>query len=86
MHQSRGSLRFHAELGNKAGVIRKLLLEHLDGNESVQFMVFCPVDDRHASGPDFLKNLISVRNQHSDLNHANSPVLRNDTPPAGKYS
>ena len=39
MRQTCRSLRFHAEFGYKLFIAPKLALEHLDGNEAVQFVV-----------------------------------------------
>ena len=69
MHQPCGSLCLDTEFGDKGGVLRKLLFEHLDSHHAVEPVVFCLIYIGHASGTDFFQHLIAVRNQHSYLEH-----------------
>ena len=69
MHQSGRRLGLHSEFRDKIRIVRKLLLQHLNGYGSVQFMVLRSVYNGHSASPCFLKDLIAIRDQHADLHH-----------------
>ena len=69
MHQSGRRLGLHTEFRDKIRIVRKLLLQHLNGYGSVQFMVLRSVYNGHTAGSCFLKDLIAIRDQHADLHH-----------------
>ncbi len=71
MHQSRCRLCLHPEFGNKIGIFRKFLFQHFHCHETIEFVVFCFIYVRHTAGSDLFQDLIAIRYQHSDLNHAN---------------
>ena len=69
MHQSRGGLGLHTELGYETGIFRKFLLQDLDRHQTVEFVVLGFIDIRHAAAADLFQNLVSICNEHSYLNH-----------------
>ena len=76
VHQACCRLRLYTEFRYEIGVLRKLLLEHLDRHIAVQSVIFGFIYICHTAGPDFFKDLVAVCDQHTDLNHVLPPLPR----------